>query len=41
MSDIPKPSAPFAGDIQRLQKDATPSPLPLKKKPQGRRIFCW
>ncbi len=35
MSDIPKPSAPFAGDIQRLQKDATPSPLALKKEAAG------
>ena len=35
MSDIPKPSAPFAGDIQRLQKDATPSPLPLNKEAAG------
>ena len=35
MSDIPKPSAPFAGDIQRLQQDATPSPLALKKEAAG------
>lgn len=35
MSDIPKPSKPFAGDIQRLQKDATPSPMPLKKEAAG------
>ena len=35
MSDIPKPSRPFDGDIQRLFKDSTPSPLPLNKQAAG------
>ena len=35
MSDIPKPSKSFDGDIQRLFKDSTPSPLPLNKQAAG------
>ena len=35
MSDIPKPSKSFDGDIQRLFKDSTPRPLPLNKQAAG------
>ena len=35
MSDIPKPSKAFEGDIQRLFKDSTASPLPLNKQAAG------
>ena len=35
MSDIPKPSKSFDGDIQRLFEDSTPSPLPLNKQAAG------
>ena len=35
MSDIPKPSKAFDGDIQRLFKDSTASPLPLNKQAAG------
>ena len=35
MSDIPKPSKSFDGDIQRLFKDSTASPLPLNKQAAG------
>lgn len=35
MTDIPKPSVSFAGHIERLFKDSTPSPMSLNKQAAG------
>ena len=35
MTDVPKPSAPFGGRVERLFKDSSPSPMSLNKQAAG------